>query len=157
MQVWNNLEQACTQRKRWQEQGCRVVFTNGCFDLLHPGHIAYLNDAKRLGDVLIVGLNDDASISRLKGSSRPINALQDRACMLQALSAVDMVVAFSEDTPLHLIQALKPDVLVKGGDYRIEDIVGATDVQGWGGSVQVIPFLDGYSSTTLIEKIVAKQ
>jgi len=137
----------------WRRHGLRVVFTNGCFDLLHPGHIAYLTEARALGDRLVVGLNDDASIRRLKGPSRPVNPLADRAAMLTALRMVDLVVPFSEDTPLELIQALRPDILVKGGDYRPETIVGAEEVRGWGGEVVVIPFLDGHSSTGLIARI----
>ncbi|MBL1353522.1 MAG: D-glycero-beta-D-manno-heptose 1-phosphate adenylyltransferase [Zetaproteobacteria bacterium] len=152
--LWS-LSKACKQRNIWKEEGLRVVFTNGCFDLLHPGHITYLQDAKNLGDVLLLGLNDDASIQRLKGPSRPLNPLQDRACMLWALKSVDMVVAFSEDTPLNLITALMPDVLVKGGDYSVETIVGAEEVMQAGGHVQVIPFLEGYSSTRLIQRIQA--
>lgn len=152
--LWS-LSKACKQRNIWKEEGLRVVFTNGCFDLLHPGHITYLQDAKNLGDVLLLGLNDDASIQRLKGPSRPLNPLQDRACMLSALKSVDMVVAFSEDTPLNLITALMPDVLVKGGDYSVETIVGAEEVMQAGGHVQVIPFLEGYSSTGLIQRIQA--
>jgi len=151
--LWS-LNEACEQRKQWRNEGKRVVFTNGCFDLLHPGHITYLNDAKDLGDILILGLNDDASIQRLKGDSRPINPLHDRAIMLAALKCMDAVVAFSEDTPLNLISALKPDVLVKGGDYSVDTIVGAQEILQAGGEVQVIPFLDGYSSTALIQRIV---
>ena len=153
VQTLHTLEEACKQRLEWKKQGKKLVFTNGCFDLLHPGHIAYLRDAKSLGDILLVGLNDDASIQRLKGKSRPINPLNDRAYMLEALKAVDMVVAFSEDTPLNLIQALEPDILVKGGDYQVATIVGAQDVEAMGGEVRVIPFLDGYSSTALIQRI----
>ncbi|MDQ6956545.1 MAG: D-glycero-beta-D-manno-heptose 1-phosphate adenylyltransferase [Mariprofundaceae bacterium] len=149
------LEELCQQREIWREQGKRVVFTNGCFDLLHPGHITYLQDAKALGDVLIIGLNDDASIQRLKGDARPVNSLADRAVMLMALKSVDKVVAFSEDTPFNLISALLPDVLVKGGDYTPDNIVGADVVQAAGGHVTTIPFLDGYSSTRLIQKIIA--
>jgi len=149
------LEVACQKRQCWGDDGQRVVFTNGCFDLLHPGHIAYLKDAKAMGDVLVVGLNDDASIRRLKGESRPINPLDDRAAMLAALSSVDMVVPFSEDTPLHLITNLLPDVLVKGGDYTVDNIVGADVVQQEGGEVSVISFLPGYSSSALIERIIA--
>jgi len=149
------LQELCQQRDIWREQGKRVVFTNGCFDLLHPGHIAYLQDAKALGDVLIIGLNDDASIQRLKGNARPVNALADRAVMLMALKSVDNVVAFSEDTPFNLISALLPDVLVKGGDYTPDNMVGADIVQAAGGDVTTIPFLDGYSSTRLIQKIIA--
>jgi rfaE bifunctional protein nucleotidyltransferase chain/domain len=137
----------------WKRAGKRVVFTNGCFDLLHPGHICYLRAARELGDALIIGLNDDDSIRRLKGPSRPINPLDDRACMLAALKPVDMVVPFSEDTPLNLISALMPDVLVKGGDYTPEQIVGSDVVRENGGEVVVIPFKDGHSTTNLIARI----
>jgi len=139
--------------EEWRSQGKRIVFTNGCFDLLHPGHIDYLEKARALGDVLIIGLNDDASIRRLKGSSRPINPLSDRARMLAALKSVDMVVAFPEDTPLKLIKSLMPDVLVKGGDYKPDDIIGAQDVRINGGEVVVMPFVDGHSTSSLIEHI----
>lgn len=148
------LEELCQQRKVWKEQGKRVVFSNGCFDLLHPGHITYLQDAKALGDILIIGLNDDASIRRLKGNTRPINPLKDRAIMLMALKSIDEVVPFSDDTPFNLISALSPDILVKGGDYSIDHIVGADIVQAAGGYVTTIPFLDGYSSTRLMQKII---
>jgi D-glycero-beta-D-manno-heptose 1-phosphate adenylyltransferase len=137
----------------WKSAGLRIVFTNGCFDLLHPGHIAYLSEARGLGDRLVIGLNDDDSIRRLKGPSRPINPLADRAAMLEALRAVDLLVPFSEDTPLELIGSLRPDILVKGGDYQPETIIGAAQVESWGGEVVVIPFLEGYSSTGLIERI----
>ena len=147
------VTEAKIKRDVWKAEAKKVVFTNGCFDLLHPGHVTYLEDAKALGDVLIVGLNADASISRLKGESRPINALKDRAHMLMGLRAVDMVVSFEEDTPLNLIQALLPDVLVKGGDYEADDIVGAKEVRANGGEVVVVPFLDGHSSTKLIHRI----
>ncbi len=146
-------DEALKLRKTWAEQGKKVVFTNGCFDLLHPGHIQYLNDAKALGDVLILGLNADASISRLKGKSRPINPLNDRAAMLNGLKAIDAVVAFEEDTPKNLIAMLLPDVLVKGGDYAPNDIVGAKEVRGAGGKVIVVAFLASYSSSKLIERI----
>ncbi|HKJ82961.1 MAG TPA: D-glycero-beta-D-manno-heptose 1-phosphate adenylyltransferase [Mariprofundaceae bacterium] len=137
----------------WKREGKRVVFTNGCFDLLHPGHICYLQEAGELGDILVIGLNDDDSIRRLKGPSRPINPLEDRACMLAALKPVDMVIPFSEDTPLNLITALLPDVLVKGGDYQPDQIVGAKEVREHGGKVIVIPFRDGHSTTSLIARI----
>ena len=146
-------EEAKQLREQWAAQGKKVVFTNGCFDLLHPGHIKYLEDARALGDVLILGLNADASISRLKGDSRPINPLKDRAAMLMGLKAMDAVVAFEEDTPLNLISLLLPDVLVKGGDYEADDIVGNKEVRDAGGEVIVVPFLDGYSSSKLIERI----
>ncbi|HKI59936.1 MAG TPA: D-glycero-beta-D-manno-heptose 1-phosphate adenylyltransferase [Mariprofundaceae bacterium] len=147
------LSEAISLREKWRQQGKRVVFTNGCFDLLHPGHVTYLEDAKALGDMLIIGLNSDDSIRRLKGDSRPVNRLEDRAHMLAGLRSVDLVVPFSEDTPIQLIAALLPDVLVKGGDYRPDDIVGAKEVRRAGGEVVVVPFLNGHSSTSLIGKI----
>ena len=150
-----SLQQAKTQVEQWKNEGRQIVFTNGCFDLLHPGHIDYLDRAAKLGDILIIGLNDDNSIRRLKGKSRPINPLQDRAIMLAALRAVDLVVPFAEDTPLNLITTLMPDILVKGGDYQPDDIVGATEVRQNGGEVIVMPFIDGHSSTGLIQRILA--
>lgn len=147
------LGEAVEIRKNWHERDMRVVFTNGCFDLLHPGHVTYLEQARELGDALIVGLNSDDSIRRLKGEERPVNHLQDRAHMLAGLRAVDLVVPFTEDTPIELIRALLPDVLVKGGDYRPDDIVGAAEVREAGGEVIVVPFLDGHSSSNLINKI----
>jgi len=149
------LQQAQTAVRQWKQEGKTVVFTNGCFDLLHPGHIDYLNKAAALGDVLIIGLNDDDSVRRLKGDARPINPLHDRAVMLNALRAVDLVVPFAEDTPLQLITTLMPDVLVKGGDYRPDDIVGADVVRRAGGEVVVMPFIDGFSSTGLLQRIQA--
>jgi len=130
-----------------------IVFTNGCFDLLHPGHLQYLNESKKLADILIVGLNDDESIKRLKGPSRPINNLDFRIKMLSGLSCIDYIVPFSEDTPQKIIELIRPDILVKGDDYKIDDIVGAEFVLSYGGHVQTIPLLEGYSTTTLIEKI----
>ncbi|GMR00557.1 MAG: hypothetical protein BMS9Abin18_1420 [Zetaproteobacteria bacterium] len=154
------VRSACTpppeaQKKlaEWRSQGKRIVFTNGCFDLLHPGHINYLEKARALGDVLIIGLNDDDSVRRLKGPTRPINPLPDRAIMLTALKSVDMVVAFPEDTPLELIKSLMPDVLVKGGDYEPDSIVGAKEVRESGGKVIVMPFVNGHSSSALITRI----
>ena len=153
--AWLDWPESAELCETWKAQGHKVVFTNGCFDLLHPGHIQYLSDAKALGDKLIVGLNTDDSISRLKGSARPINPLGDRAFMLMGLKAVDAVVAFAEDTPRQLIALLLPDVLVKGGDYKPDDIVGASEVREHGGEVVVVPFLEGYSSSRLIERIKA--
>ncbi len=146
-------ERAADRVKSWREQGLSIVFTNGCFDLLHPGHVDYLERAGRLGDRLVIGINDDASVRRLKGPERPINPLRDRARMLAALRCVDLVVPFAEDTPLELIRSLMPDVLVKGGDYRPEEIVGSELVRRHGGRTVVMPFLRGYSSTSLIERI----
>lgn len=148
-----DAETASEKVAAWKKKGYRIVFTNGCFDLLHPGHVHYLQQAKSLGDILVVGLNDDASVRRLKGPSRPVNPLEHRACMLAALKPVDMVVAFGEDTPLNLIRMLQPDVLVKGGDYSMDEIVGAREVRNSGGEVVIIPFLKGHSSSSLIERI----
>lgn len=132
--------------------GQTVVFTNGCFDILHLGHVRYLQGAKALGDVLIIGLNTDASISRLKGSSRPIVPLEERAELLEALRCVDFVVSFDDDTPYALISELKPDILVKGGDYRLEDIVGRDVVEQHGGRVVIMPEEKGKSTTNIIER-----
>lgn len=137
----------------WQAEGNRVVFTNGVFDLLHIGHIIYLAKAAELGDKLVIGLNSDASVKRIKGDSRPINAQDSRATLLAALFFVDAVVLFEEDNPLNLIMALMPDVLVKGADYTIENIVGAKEVIANGGEVKTIKFVEGHSSTSIIQKI----
>jgi len=131
----------------------KTVFTNGCFDVLHYGHVRYLLEAKKLGDILVVGLNSDASVRRLKGESRPINGEKERAFVLAALSCVDYVTLFEEDTPEELIKVVKPNVLVKGGDYQIENIVGADFVIQNGGIVTTIPFVDGFSSTHIIERL----
>ncbi|HEU5350628.1 MAG TPA: bifunctional D-glycero-beta-D-manno-heptose-7-phosphate kinase/D-glycero-beta-D-manno-heptose 1-phosphate adenylyltransferase HldE [Terracidiphilus sp.] len=136
----------------WKANGDRVVFTNGCFDLLHIGHITLLEEARRCGDRLIVAINSDASVRALKGSSRPIVGQQERARVLAALSAVDAVVIFEEATPLELIVAAQPDVLVKGGDYMAESVVGASEMHSWGGEVKIIPLVEGFSTTRLIEK-----
>ncbi|HYZ32462.1 MAG TPA: bifunctional D-glycero-beta-D-manno-heptose-7-phosphate kinase/D-glycero-beta-D-manno-heptose 1-phosphate adenylyltransferase HldE [Crenalkalicoccus sp.] len=138
--------------EEWRAHGLRVGFTNGCFDILHAGHVALLRAARRRCDRLIVALNTDASVARLKGPSRPVNRLADRAAVVSALAAVDAVVAFGEDTPLELIGALRPDLLVKGGDYRPETIVGAELVQGWGGEVAVVPLLPGRSTTGILAR-----
>jgi len=131
----------------------KIVFTNGCFDILHAGHIEYLYQAAQLGDVLLIGLNSDNSVRRIKGETRPINKEIDRAIILASLYFVDYVMFFDEDTPLNLIEKIKPNVLVKGGDYSIENIVGADFVQKNGGKVIVIPFKEGYSSSSIISKI----
>jgi rfaE bifunctional protein nucleotidyltransferase chain/domain len=133
----------------------RIVFTNGCFDILHRGHVAYLNEARKLGDWLVVGLNSDASTKRLKGPERPINNQDDRRFMLQNLRCVDQVEIFEEDTPLELIKRIHPMVLVKGGDWKVDQIVGGRDVLGWGGEVMSLSFVDGYSTTAVIQKIRA--
>ena len=131
----------------------RVVFTNGVFDLLHPGHIDILTAARARGDFLVVGLNTDASVKRLKGPHRPVRSEADRAYVVAALEAVDCVVLFSEDTPLELVLELKPDVIVKGGDYSESTIAGAREVVAWGGEVVVIPLTPGQSTTSIIEKL----
>lgn len=135
----------------WKEEGDRIVFTNGCFDLLHKGHIYLLAEAKLLGNRLIVGLNSDSSVTRLKGNGRPIQNESDRALLLAALNMVDAVILFGEDTPKSLIETIMPDVLAKGGDYSLEEIVGYDYVTGNGGEVIAIPYLDG-KSTTLLEQ-----
>lgn len=135
--------------------GKKIVFTNGCFDILHRGHVAYLNQARALGDFLIIGVNSDASVKRLKGPTRPINTEADRAYVLAQLRAVDAVEVFTEDTPLELIKAIRPHVLVKGGDWKVDQIVGGREVLGWGGEVLSLSFVDGYSTTSVIKKIQA--
>ncbi len=147
----SNIKSIC---RRVREAKKKIVFTNGCFDIIHVGHAKYLFEAKSFGDILIVGLNSDDSTSRLKGDKRPINNESDRAFVLSALEPVDYVVIFDEDTPAELIKIVKPDVLVKGGDYTKENIVGAEFVESFGGEVKVIPFVEGKSTTSLIEKIV---
>ena len=137
----------------WKAAGNKVVFTNGVFDLLHIGHITYMAKAAELGDKLIIGLNADSSVKRLKGEGRPVNDQNSRALLLSALFFVDAVVVFEEDTPLNLISTLLPDVLVKGADYAIENIVGGKEVIANGGEVKTIDFVDGYSSTAIIKRI----
>jgi len=149
-----SLDEALRMTGRWRNEGRRIVFTNGCFDLLHPGHIDYLQRARALGDVLVIGLNSDASVRGLKGPQRPINPLHDREVMLGALACVDLIVPFDEPTPIHVISGLLPDILVKGGDYEPDDIVGAKEVRGNGGEVIVMPFIPGHSSSALIQRIV---
>ena len=136
----------------WRSRGLRVVFTNGCFDLLHAGHISLLEQARGKGDRLIVAINSDSSVRRLKGAGRPLVRQDDRARILAALSAVDAVVVFAESTPLRLIEALRPDVLVKGGDYTEGEVVGAVEMRGWGGRVELVPLVPGCSTTSLIEQ-----
>ena len=145
--------QAQAQVEAWKAAGKQVVFTNGCFDLLHLGHVDYLEKARNLGDCLVVGLNADTSVRRLKGEERPLVTEDDRARVLAALAAVDLVVLFTEDTPQQLIESLAPDVLVKGGDYTLETIVGANFVIEKGGRVETIAFVDGRSTTQLVQKI----
>lgn len=134
-------------------QGKRIVFTNGCFDILHRGHVTYLNEAKKLGDLLVLGVNSDASVKRLKGPERPINNEKDRAYVLSQLKSVDFTEIFTEDTPLNLILKVKPQILVKGGDWKIDQIVGGKEVIASGGDVFSLNFVDGYSTTSIINKI----
>jgi D-beta-D-heptose 7-phosphate kinase/D-beta-D-heptose 1-phosphate adenosyltransferase len=141
------------QLRRWRLLGKTIAFTNGCFDIIHEGHIASLSDAAREADILVVGLNSDGSTCRLKGPQRPINPQQARATVLAALLMVDAVVIFEEDTPLELIKIVQPDVLVKGGDYTLDKIVGAKEVMAAGGRVVINPIVPGSSTTGLIEKI----
>jgi D-beta-D-heptose 7-phosphate kinase/D-beta-D-heptose 1-phosphate adenosyltransferase len=141
------------QVARWRLLGKKIVFTNGCFDILHTGHIASLMEAAQYGDVLVVGVNADSSVKKLKGPERPLNNEESRAWLLASLAVVDAVVIFPEDTPRDLILAIRPDVLVKGGDYKVEDIAGAQEVLSWGGQVFINPIVPGFSTTSLIEKI----
>jgi rfaE bifunctional protein nucleotidyltransferase chain/domain len=141
------------ERERMRREGKRVVFTNGCFDLLHSGHVRYLTEARGLGDALIVGLNSDRSVRALKGEGRPILNESERAEVLAALEAVDFVVVFDEDTPQELIARLLPDVLVKGGDWPLDQIVGREDVEATGGKVMSLPYVQNASTTDLIDRI----
>src|SRR5882672_4607543 len=145
-----SLTEASHQVKAWQKNGQKVVFTNGCFDLLHLGHVDYLEKARNLGDRLVLGLNSDSSVSRFKGPERPLQDQNSRARVLAALQFIDLVVFFNEDTPLALISTLLPDILVKGSDYLAENIVGADVVKKNGGVVKTIEFVPGYSTTRIV-------
>jgi len=137
----------------WKRDGLSVGFTNGCFDIMHAGHVTLLNDARAQCDRLVVGVNSDASVKRLKGESRPVNAEEDRALLLAAIRSVDAVVVFEDDTPLALIEALKPDILMKGADYTRATVVGADKVEAYGGRVVLLPLKDGYSTTGILRKV----
>lgn len=157
----NNIEQKIVSRDFFVENAVKlhrqkIVFTNGCFDVLHFGHVHYLMEAKALGDILVVGLNSDDSVRRLKGPSRPINGEKERAFVLAALSCIDYVIVFEEDTPKELIETVRPDVLVKGSDYALDQIVGADFVTRNGGTVTTLPFVEGFSSTRIIEQLKTK-
>ena len=145
-----------TEARRWRDgvRG-RVVFTNGVFDLLHPGHVDVITAARAAGDALLVGVNSDASVRRLKGAGRPVRSQAERALVLAALEAVDAVAVFDEDTPLELINATHPDVIVKGGDYTADTVVGRREVESWGGRVVIVPLTPGQSTTAIIEKLRA--
>jgi len=147
------LPELLKQINRWRFLGNKIAFTNGCFDILHPGHIASLSQAAAEADYLIVGLNADESVKKLKGEGRPVNDQQSRALLLASLLMVDAVVIFEEETPLKLISTVLPDVLVKGGDYKIDEIVGAKEVMAHGGKVVINPIVPGFSTSGLIEKI----
>ena len=150
-------EQLPATLERWRAAGERIVFTNGCFDILHYGHLHYLADARDLGDRLVIGLNSAGSVRRLKGPTRPINDELTRTHLLAALQMVDAVIIFEEDTPLELIRLVLPDVLVKGGDWRPEQIVGSDIVLARGGQVLSLPYIDGYSTTNIERKIKGNQ
>ena len=150
------LDRARAKISQWRHHGARVVFTNGCFDIVHPGHIALVRAAAEQGDKLIVAINSDASVKRLKGATRPLQDEQARATVIGALSDVDMVVIFDEDTPLETIQALRPDVVVKGSDYREEDVVGGDFVKTYGGSVVLVDLVGGRSTTSIIRKMCSE-
>jgi rfaE bifunctional protein nucleotidyltransferase chain/domain len=149
-----NLEALKKQVNSWKDNGMNIVFTNGCFDILHRGHITYLNQAASLGDKLIVGVNTDASVGKIKGKARPIQDEQSRLYILAALECVAAVFLFDEDTPLRVISELIPDILVKGADYEIKNIVGADIVMDHGGEVKTIPFIEGYSTSAIEKKII---
>jgi D-glycero-beta-D-manno-heptose 1-phosphate adenylyltransferase len=147
------IAEAKARVKQWQKSGQKVVFTNGCFDLIHLGHVDYLEKARQLGDKLVLGLNSDDSVSRFKGPERPLQDQNSRARVLAAMQFIDLVVYFNEDTPFSLISELVPDILVKGSDYLTENIVGADVVKKAGGVVKTIDFVPGYSTTRIVEKI----
>ena len=147
------LAGAAERVARWRARGLRIAFTNGCFDLLHPGHIALIGQAKAAGDRLIVGLNSDASVTRLKGEDRPIQGEQARAQVLASLADVDLVVVYEEDTPMALLEALRPDVLVKGADYSRDQVVGGDLVEGYGGTVVLAELTPGHSTSETIKRI----
>lgn len=148
-----NIDQLGHQSKIWHDAGKSIVFTNGCFDLLHEGHVRYLSEAKSLGDLLIVGLNDDKSVRSLKGPTRPINLQYSRAIVLAALESVDAVVIFEQETPIELIQLCKPNILVKGGDWATDQIVGANEVIETGGKVFSLQFHQGFSTSIIEQKM----
>ena len=152
MAGWTRI-QAIDKVRHWKESGKKIVFTNGCFDILHAGHIHLLKEAKNLGDRLLIGLNSDQSVQNLKGPDRPFNTEDARASVLESLSMVDGVTIFQEDTPHELVKEIIPHVLVKGGDYSIENVVGADTVRASGGEVVLIPILKGYSTSDLITRI----
>lgn len=148
-----SLEDLIVQSDKWKKNREKIVFTNGCFDIMHRGHVEMLSHASMLGNKLIVGLNSDSSIRNLKGESRPILDEESRGILLAALAFIDAVILFSEETPLNIISSLKPDILVKGGDYQTNEIIGHKVVQENGGEVVIIPFINGFSTSSIIDKI----
>lgn len=148
-----NAEDAAVYADTKRRSGKLIVFTNGCFDLLHPGHLEILERAREMGDCLFVGVNSDDSVARLKGPARPVQTLECRSAILSSLRSVDCVIPFEEDTPLKLIQKILPDILVKGGDYTADEVVGAEVVIANGGRVKIVPLLEGHSTTSIIRKI----
>lgn len=140
-------------REKYKREGKKLVFTNGCFDIIHVGHIKLLKKSKQIGDILIVGLNSDDSVRRLKGKGRPINKIKDRIEVLSAIRYVDHIIVFDEDTPYNLINRLRPDVLVKGGDYKPDDVIGRDIVEGNGGEVVILPLVKGQSTTKILDRI----
>lgn len=155
MLAFTDIKDILDQVDQWRSDAATIVFTNGCFDLLHLGHIAYLEEAAALGDYLVVGVNSDRSVKQLKGPTRPIKDEETRLKIVAALQPVAAAILFDQDTPLQLIQQLSPDVLVKGGDYRVEDIVGYDEVINSGGTVKQLSFLPGHSSSAIIDKIIS--
>lgn len=151
-----SLDETKSLRNLWKDQGLKVVFTNGCFDLIHLGHVDYLERARSLGDRLILGLNSDNSVRRIKGDNRPVMNEISRSRIMASLEFVNVVVLFEEDTPFNLIKELKPDILVKGSDYLSENIVGAEIVKEEGGEIRTIDLIEGYSTSSIISKIVSK-
>lgn len=150
---WEQLKNKIDELKK---TGKKIVFTNGCFDILHWGHVSYLKKAKELGDYLVLALNTDQSVQKLKGPTRPINKQHDRALVINELKSIDFVTFFSEETPFNIINLIKPDIIVKGGDYNPNQVVGKDIVESYGGYVAIIPFVDGKSTTNIINKIVDK-
>ena len=151
--VFTSVESLSSKIKIWKKADKKIVFTNGCFDLIHVGHVLYLESAASLGDILIVGLNSDDSVRRLKGPTRPINNQLNRSIVLAGLSSIDAVIIFEEDDPLHLIKKICPDILVKGGDWKPEQIIGSDFVLNNGGHVRSLEFVEGYSTTSIEKKI----
>lgn len=150
---WTELKLELEELKK---KGKKIVFTNGCFDILHLGHVSYLKRARELGDYLVLALNTDDSVKKLKGPTRPINNQNDRALVINELKSIDFVTFFSEDTPYEIINHIKPDIITKGGDYNPEQVVGKDIVESYGGKVEIIPFVDGKSTSNIINKIVDK-